>query len=133
MGEGTWTLTDDDSNLLHIELTAIDDPKADGEDVVEKFDPEVGSQAGLTFVEELDAPDGCRLLQYKNEEDATDMFLGLCSNDEFGLFVYGTEEDAVEDVSENFMDDADNIVPEGYVDGELDDDSNDDSNDDADD
>ena len=115
--EGSWELTDGGTNYLQLELTAIEDPEVDGVQVVEDFDPEEGSESeGITFVEEFDAPEGCRVLQY--EASDMDVFVAICSNDEFGMFVIGTEEEAVTDVAQKFVDGEENIVPEGYTEDE---------------
>ena len=112
--EGSWNLIDDDNNFMQLELTAIEDPQKDGVEVVENFDPESASEEGdFTFKEELDAPEGCRLLQYETAD--MDVYVAACSNDEFGLFVIGNEEEAVTDVAQKFVDGEDNILPDGYT------------------
>lgn len=112
--EGSWHLIDDDNNFMEVDLTAIEDPDEDGVKVVEEFDPEDGTEeADITFKEELDAPEGCRVLQY--EAPDMDVFVALCSNDDFGLFAFGTEEEAVTEVAQKFVDGEDNIVPDGYT------------------
>lgn len=104
------------TNMLTIELTAIDDDQ-DAVLTVEQFDPESGmSDSGFTLEEELDAPEDCRLFNYSVEDVPlySTIFLGVCGSDDWGLFVIGSEEEAVEHVLTQFADGETDLVPDGY-------------------
>lgn len=128
---GEREYTDSDGNVLTIELSGIHADQ-DAEAIIAGFDPEDGiDDSGLEYVEEIDTVDGCREFEYSSSGKS--MFVSLCSNDDFGLWTFGTDQDDVEHVAQQFVDGESDLVPEGYDEDSGDDDAGDDVNDDIDD
>lgn len=110
---------DEEEDLLSIDLTAFDEDD-DGIAIMDSFDPEVNAGEDYVFVEEYDdAPDDCRIIEYTAEGDV-DIYIGICADDEFGLWVVGTEQDAVEHVAEQFSEGETDLVPDDYEEVETD-------------
>lgn len=110
---GEWTYVDEDGNDLTIQLTALTG-EIDGAQVVDEFDPEDGiSDTDLSFSQELDGPDDCRIFEYETPD--VPYFVALCASDEFGLWAFGSDVDAVTHVAEQFVDGNADLVPEGYT------------------
>lgn len=104
------------TNMLTITLTELDDD-ADASATVRDFDPEANTEgSGLTFEEELDAPEDCRLIDYSIEDVPiyTNIYVGVCGSDDWGLFVIGSNQEAVEHVLTQFADGETDLIPDGY-------------------
>lgn len=103
-------------NMITIELTGLEDD-VDPQDTIDTLDPEADLENGqLTFVDELDAPGDCRMFQFEVEdaEPFSTIFIGICADDDFGLWVFGSREDAVTHTLEQFEAGEADLVPEGY-------------------
>lgn len=119
---GVTDYADEDDNMLTIDLTALDGD-VDGIALTEAFDPEVDAgDESFVFEEEHDAPDDCRLIEfnYEGSDEFDKIFIGICADEDFGLWIIGTEQEAVEHVNEQFADGQTDLVPEGYEEVDLD-------------
>lgn len=114
---GVTEYINEDGHELSIDLTALEGD-VDGIELTESFDPEADSAGDEAFVfeEEHDAPDDCRLIEYSYDGDADfdAIFIGICADEDFGLWIVGTEKEALEHVSEQFAAGETDLVPEGY-------------------
>lgn len=120
-GVTEYSKVDDDDNEeehLTIDLTLLEDDM-DGIALMESYDPEDDAGDTFSLVEEHDAAENCRLIEYTSEGDEQ-IFIGICANDEFGLWIIGTEVDAVKHVSEQFSSGETDLVPEDYEESDID-------------
>lgn len=104
------------TSMITITLTELDEDVV-GSENVEEFDPESNTNGtGFTFEEELDAPEGCRLIHYSVEGVPLypNIYAGLCSNNDWGLLVIASDQEAIEHVLTQFSDGETDLVPEGY-------------------
>lgn len=110
---GEWDFENPTGETLHLVIAELPPASSRGE-WLEFFDPEqMAIELGVQYIGESKlAPDGCRMFTYSVW--ILGVFIAMCENDNFGMYVVGTNFEDTKFVAESFMNNDTDLVPNSY-------------------